>query len=369
MSLEFLRILFLVLLGFIVVLVLIRISGSLFGILGTFLSRSVEVATFLTGVLLIVIFFLLLFRVDPSPYIRQAAYISSFQQLVSFEAAIPPNLGSDLHVAKIEKLDTDSDQFSEWVVFYTYNRTSADTGPVEGVVYDSDRGNPPVIFPYHLLPPNRNYLSQNATVSIEMRQITPDPNAPIQQDPYEVVVSGGTDLSIFSFRNNSAVWDFPRDAPPAYQPVGFFQGSGGVSLNQDNSVTVIDKNQYERSQLVVRTIYGLNPATKTYWGQFYEPTELDRQLAAPIFSTIDFPNRTPPENIFGSSYPEQIVLGFYASTCVNENSSLCSAITAGWDSSRFLADDALDEFNNGNPGYFGLSSFKEPILSIILALC
>ncbi len=343
----------------VVVLAIIRIGAGIFGFLTQFARAALNVLIFLASVALITIFFILLFRIDPMPYIRHGAYLLSFQQLVSFEDAIPANLQPNLHVAKIEKVDTDSDGFDEWVVFYTYNRTPANTGPIGAMVYDNDRGNPPVIFPYHLLPPGRNYLSQNVNVSIEMRQITPDPNAPVEQDPNEVVVSSWTELSIFGFRNNSEEWDFPRDAPPRYQPIGFFQGSGGVQLNENNNVTVIDKDQYERSQLVVRYIYGLNPATNTYWDQFYEPTELDRQLAAPTFSTIDFLDRTPPENIYGSSYPEQIVLGFYASTCVGDSGSVCSQTTASWDSSRFLTGDALSEFQNGNSGYFGLANFKD----------
>jgi hypothetical protein len=52
------------------------------------------------------------------------------------------------------------------------------------------------------------------------------------------------------------------------------------------------------------------------------------------------------------------VLGFYASTCVGENETLCSSASASWNPGDFLAGDALREFQNSNPDYFGLPGFK-----------
>ena len=355
MSPETLRILFLLLLGFVILMALIRIGAAGIGLLGNLLRSLLDLAIGLAGVGLVVLFFILMFRIDPMPYIRQGAYYLSFQQNVAFQEAIPSNLIPNLNVTKVDKVDTDSDGFKEWVVFYTFDRRGS-VGPVMAMVYDNDRGNPPVIFPYSLLPPGRNYLTEGSA-SLEMLQLATYQDNP-ENDPLEVIVRGGyTELGIFRFRQNSQEWDFPRDAPPRYQSVGFFRGNGGVQLNDDKSVTVKDRNGYERSQLIVRSIYSLSPVTNTYWDKFYEPTELDRQLAAPTFSTVDFLNG-PPDNIYDSTYPEVIVLGFYAANCTGNNNTLCSSVSAGWDPRNFLAEDALTEYDNNNSGYFGLPGFK-----------
>ena len=356
LSPEFLRFLFLALLALILILGAIRFAGGFLGLLGNLLRSLLDISIGLAGLGVVTIFFILLFRIDPMPYIRHFAYLLSFQQNVSFEDAIPIDLESSLNVARIEKVDTDSDGFDEWVVFYTYDRTAQSTGPIEAMVYDNDRGDPPVIFPYKLKPPGQEYLSEG-TVSIEMHQVATSADNP--DDPLEVVIDGGGTLSIFSFRQNSEDWEFPRDIPPRYQPIGFFRGSGGARLGNNNSVTVINRDGYERNQLVSRSIYELNPATNSYWFRYYEPTDLDRSLAAPVFTTIDFINSSPPANIYGSTYPEHIVMGFYASTCVAGNSTLCSETSALWEPGRFLAEDALTEYNNTNPDYFDLSSFQD----------
>jgi hypothetical protein len=97
-------------------------------------------------------------RSDPMPLIRQGAYILGFRQLVLFSDAIPPNLQDNLDVADVERIDTDGDGFNEWVVFYRFDLQDG-RSPVQAVVYDNDRGSPPVIFPYALRPHDRDYLS------------------------------------------------------------------------------------------------------------------------------------------------------------------------------------------------------------------
>jgi hypothetical protein len=175
------------------------------------------------------------------------------------------------------------------------------------------------------------------------------------------MVEGWGELSIFSFRQNSAEWDYPRDAPPRYQPIGFFAGAAGVNFDSGSkNVTVRRRPQIERSQLVNRSVYALNKATNTYWDRYYDPAELDRQLAAPIVSTIDFP-AAPPENILGTTYPENIVLAFYAATCGSTDLTLCRNAGAGWDAQSFLDPngDAYGEYVNGNAAYFELPSLSD----------
>ena len=295
-------------------------------------------------------------RSDPMPLIRQAAYQIGFRQLVSFSDAIPtnPNLRDNIAVADVDRVDTDGDGFREWIVFYEFDIQGGQS-PIQAFVYDNDRGNPPVIFPYALRPPDRDYLSETQA-SIRLLQVTDS-----EQD--EILIESPTELNIFEFQQNSEAWDFPRDAPPRYKPVGFFRGNGGVSIdNSTLDVTVIDRNGFERSQLAIRSIYSLNPATDSYLDSFDST-----KLAAPSVSTIDF-FRTPPDDIFETTFPEKIVLAFYIANCSNSNNeTLCRRSTEDWQPKQFLApgSNAMTEFENGNASYFGLSSFNStPNLSV-----
>ncbi|MDX1521787.1 MAG: hypothetical protein R3264_09185 [Anaerolineae bacterium] len=320
------------------------------------LSFLLVVSFFLTSALFIVG----LFRIDPLPYVREGAYLMGLRQLISFADAIPENLQDNISVSDVVRLDTDGDEFREWVVFYEFDLRNG-RNPVQGVVYDNDRGNPPVMFPYNLKAPNRDYLSETKpTVTVE--QVT-DRTALA-----EVVVHGDKELNIFEFRQNSEEWDFPRDAPARYFPVGFFRGSGGVTLDRvTKEVTVVDRDGFERSQLAIRSIFAINPRNGTYLDDF-DPT----RLAAPVVSTVDFFGG-PPTDILGTTFPEKIVLAFYASTCgVGDTQTLCRLGDQGWSSQAFLAPtsetvngEALTEFNNGNPAYFGLPQLSGvPNLSV-----
>jgi hypothetical protein len=303
-------------------------------------------------------FYFLLTRQDPMPMLRNLSYQLSLQQLVSFEHAIPKHLEESLATKDIMRLDTDGDDYNEWVVSYQFDLYNG-KNPVKVMIYDNDRGNPPVIFPYALVPPARDYLGEGEA-AVQLENVTSDENGPQGEDLDEILTKGDNELGIFRFRQNSEIWDFPRDAPPRYQPIGFFRGSGGVRFDSNTKqVTVLDRDGFERSQLVRRSIYTINPATNTYWDQFYGPTELDRKLAAPVVSTIDFLGE-PPKDILETAYPEKIVLAFYASTCGSQGEALCRNQGAGWEPEQFLdpVAEAYQELRNDNPAYFGLDSFS-----------
>lgn len=311
----------------------------------------------------VAIFFFILTRTDPLPLLREGSYQLSFQHNVSFEQAIPPNLRDNLAVVSVDREDTDGDGFKEWVVFYQFDLQSGNS-PIQAVIYDSDRGNPPVLFPYQLRAPDRDYLSENAgSLEFRFEQVVEQPNGPNREDLQEILISDNRQLGIFRFEQNSEVWDFPRDAPPRYKAVGFFRGTGGVKFEPETKrVTVVDRDRFERSQLAVRSIYALNPNTNSYWDDIAplgaEP-EANPALVAPIISTIDFFSApAPPENIYSTAFPEKIVLAFYAATCGVADDTLCRNFGADWDVARFLAGDALLEYNNNNAAYFGLSSFN-----------
>ena len=304
-------------------------------------------------------------RTDLMPLVRQGAYDAGFRQLVHFSDAIPDDLQDNLAVIDVERLDTDSDGFNEWVVFYQFDLQGG-RNPVQAVVYDNDRGNPPVIFPYALRPPDRDYLSESI-VSIAMNQVIEG------AAERQVMVSGGNELNIFRFRQNSEAWDFPRDAPSRYIPIGFFRGSGGVQFDDETkNVTVIDRNGFERSQLAIRSIYTLRETLYKIDDQTTEtaPSYLDdldqTKLAAPVISTIDF-FQNPPDDILQTAFPEKIVLAFYASTCAGEDETLCRRASEGWAPRDFLApgSDAMGEFEANKAQYFGLSGFSNtPNLSV-----
>jgi len=350
-----LRIVFLFLLA-ITAFLLIFNRGTFDG-LGGLIRMLLGFLLVVFGTATVAVFLLLLTHTNPVPYMRQAGYMVGVQQLVNFDTAIPPRLENNLAVSDIVKLDTDGDSFKEWIVFYNFE-LRGNTSPVYGYVYDNDRGNPPVIFPYALLPPNRNFLSRGAINNIQLQDIVVGQNGPTGNDLPEVLVQGDSELSIFAFLQNSSEWDFPRDAPPRYQPLGFFAGSGGVYFDSnDKSVTVNERQGLERSQLVNRKLYVVNKATNTYWDKYYDPAELDRQLAAPIVSTVDFPT-IAPGNILGTTYPENIVLAFYAATCGHSDATLCRNAGAGWDAKDFLDPngEAYGEYANKNAAYFELPS-------------
>lgn len=338
--------------------------GPIFG-LGELWQMVLDFLLLPSIVLTALVFGFLLTRTDPIPLLRDLAYRLSLGQNLSFSAALPDRLADNMEVISVLRQDTDGDGFQEWVVFYRYDLQTG-SGPIRAAVYDTDRGNPPVIFPYTLRPPDRDYLSEapdSRLIDFELVEVTADENGLDNEDLPELMITNGDTLSFFRFQQNSAPWDFPRDTPPRYQPIGYFQGSGGVTFDPDtNQVTVIDRDEYDRSQLALRSIYALqenSSGEQFYWDP--EPSlssgEVGLELAAPIISTVDF-YEGPPTDILDTEYPEKIVLAFYTATCGGFDETLCiHTDTHEWEIDSFLVGDALAAYNAGRAGYFGLPSF------------
>lgn len=348
---EEMRILFLVLLPVTLILFVLRRGPVL--TMSDMMQILVDFLLVISFFGLVTTFFFIMTRRDPLPLLRQLGYQTSLQQLVSFEDAIPPHLEGEIAVQSITRADTDGDGFREWIVFYYYELRDG-TNPIKGAVYDTDRGNPPVLFPYALRPPDRDWLSEGAFVRLELVQLVNAPTGQNGLDPPELFVWGNNTLTIFMYDENSERWDYPRDAPPRYPPIGFFRGTGGVDYDPvTRRVTVRDRNGFERSQLMARSVYALNPATNTYLDPFDS-----QRLAAPVISTVDF-FTGPPIEALTTTYPEKVVLAFYAATCGTVNDTLCRNADAIVEEPQlFLAPngEAYGEFLNGNPGYFGLTS-------------
>ena len=213
----------------------------------------------------------------------------------------------DQNVRMIRQEDTDGDGKKEWVVLYQFDLGDGTRYPFAGAVYDYDRGDPPVVFPYRLLPPERNYLSEE-NINLEFRDII-STGEETQPAP-EIFIygnSGGltTNLTIFRHVPNSLPWEYPRDEPRRYQPIGYFRGDGGVHYNDDSKKVTVMSRVYDRSQLAVQAVYALDTKRDTYMSPA-NPSE----LSAPVSSRVTFAFGMPGD-ILDSPYPEKIVLGFY----------------------------------------------------------
>jgi hypothetical protein len=250
-------------------------------------------------------------------------------------------------VEEVLYVDTDADDQEEWVVFYQFDLTDG-RSPYAGTVYDFDRGDPPVVFPYQLMPPDRNYLSEGV-VRLDLKDIV---TVGVPQEEPELLVYGSipsneeaggntdTDLNIFRHIPNSFDWELPRDAPQRrYQAIGAFRGDGGVSIDlETKQVTVINREDYDRSQIAVRTVYALDENRGTYMSAA-NPEE----LGAPVSSEVVFASGIPPD-VLNTPFPEKLILGFYA-MLPEQNPTV--------EPRKFLTGEALIKYDEEDLEYFG----------------
>ncbi len=367
LGIDSLRWTFLISLTVTAVLFLLRTGGAvlnlrdLFEVVIDFLLVPFALLTGLT-------FFIIITGADATALRLKFSQVVSGQRNVSFLDAIPPELQDTFSVAKVSRIDTDGDGFEEWLVFYEYDLKGGGN-PVTGVIYDNDRGIPPVIFPYQLRIPDRTYLSENQrAVNFSLQQITSESNGLNGEDLPELMVFDYRQRSMFRFNKENLNANPDPAAPPnnnpeRYQAIGSFYGSGGVTFNDESKeVTVFDRDKFTRSQLMVRSIYGLQ--TDGQFASYWDPRvplgeEQIPTLAEPLMTTIDF-YTTAPQDIFATSYPEKIVLGFYASTCGSQDKTLCRNRNEGWQPDMFTSEDseAWRAVENRDASYFGLDSLN-----------
>jgi hypothetical protein len=282
---------------------------------------------------------------NPDPLIRRISVMQTHHRLVDFFELLP----EEYRVQTVLNEDTDGDGEKEWIVFYQFDLADG-RSPYAGAVYDFDRGSPPVLFPYRLLPPDRDYLSESA-VGLQLEDIVAAGEVePIlelmvygQVPPVEKAgVATSTDLTIFRNIPNSFEWEFPRDEPRRYQVIGSFRGDGGVFFDQaDKTVRVLNRAGYDRSQLAIETVYALDETRGTYMATT-DPTE----LSAPVSTQVVFAFGMPPD-ILDTPYPEKLVLGFYE-TLAGEPSDA--------EPKDFLTGQALIEYERNNLAYFGFEN-------------
>jgi hypothetical protein len=297
----------------------------------------------LLGITLVGLLVVAITRIDIEPYIRQGAVMQTGHRLVDFFTLLPEQYS----VQEVVYYDTDGDGKEEWVVFYQFDLADG-RSPYAGAVYDSDRGNPPVLFPYRLLPPDRDYLSEESTHLnfediVKVGEVEPVPELLV----YGQAGSINTDLTIFRHVPNSFDWEFPRDEPRRYQVIGAFRGDGGVVFEPDDkTVTVHSRAGYDRSQLAIETVYALDEARGSYMS-VTDPQQLD----APRSSRVVFAFGMPPD-ILETPYPEKVVLGFYH--MLGQKEPLVKP-------EEFLTGQALIEYERRNLAYFGFDGVTDDV--------
>jgi hypothetical protein len=354
-------------------LVLLGLTAVLFGIRFGIPFTLRDIGIMLLDVILVpvalataAVFMMIIFQINPEALLLQLITAVS-NRTVSFVTAVPANLAETLEAKIVQRHDTDADGFEEWVVFYEFDVKSS-ANPVQLTIYDSDRGVPPVIFPYNLITPEGNYLGEDATtIEFSLVDIIDNPSDSGTQYK-EIMVRGNPGrLSLFAYNPAYDVEiplsQLPANTPIRYQSIGFFRGSGGVKLDATSSkkaVTVQVPYQEARSQLSWRSIYELNPDTNytSYYQSNCDQSLIEScALESPVLETVDFYGGIP-NDILSSRYPENIVLGFYAATCGRADSSLCKNATneSKLNFKNFLHPEGDAVANQAS--YFGLRSLN-----------
>ncbi len=306
--------------------------------------------------------FIRLFNIDPEPTILDFARVLSGGKVVEFSEAFSVEANS--RVCTVERIDSDGDRFREWLVFYQIDITQPenwrqpcpDKSPRWGAIYDNDRGEPAILFPYKLTPPQRDLLGEEG-VSFATAELIPNRSAS-DLAIEELLIYGrrggiNNQLTIFKFQQNTPDAATPTDSPPRYVVIGAFVGSGGVFFDPVTKlVTVHDRNGFERSQLAVQNVYALHGEGVD---QTYMRVPGAEELAAPIKSSIIF-QFGPPTDILDTEFPEKIVLAFFQSL----DQARAEELPEDWNSADFLAPigndstigNAARNFENDNLAYF-----------------
>jgi hypothetical protein len=271
----------------------------------------------------------------------------------------------------IQRIDTDWSQEEikeEWLAFYQYDvieqpDTGTHAGPFGGAIYDYDECRPPAVLSFELVPISYDYLGQNWT-SAAVQNIIPynDPVSGLEDRP-EVLIAGlaagaVTDLNVFRKVGvplnclQIQQWQaahpgevFPN--PLRYENVGSFRGNYRVERN-GATVTVVDRNPFERSQITIRRDY--RPANGTY---FQPGTEV---LLDPVEKGLAFAQGRP-DNVPQVYYPEKAVLAFYQRLGKDEK-SLAEA-------KGYLSPDAQAIFDI-KTDQFGLAMPREDLARVLV---
>lgn len=274
----------------------------------------------LVSLILGYIFLVVVFEFNPNPIRVRIARLMTFDRMIYLEDFVP----GLYDLSYIKRLDTDgADERipEEWVARYQYDVSTPEGGAPEGpfgaAIYDYDECRPPAILSYELVPVSYDYLAQDA-LDIQSGNIIryADPVSS-GQDRLEVIANGKTrgivtDLNIFRktgvdldcFQMQQWRATHPGEAfpnPYRYENIGSFRGNYRVDRNND-TVTVIDRSPFERSQITIRRQY------RPLRGSYFEPGT--QVLLPPVESTLAF-GPGEPDQVSQVYYPEKTVLAFY----------------------------------------------------------
>lgn len=336
---------------------MLAILKNLFQYVGKtlFASISVFIALGIVGYLIA-----RLLGINLTPYFIGSGRVVSSGRVIDFKEAFA--VDNNIRVCDVQRHDTDGDGFSEWIVIYQVDKNAPDdpknpcpgNAPVNVAIYDNDRGSPPIIFPYKLQPPDRDYLGETANLQISYEEIIPNINQNTTNPIPEIIIKGGgntTYLTIFQYQQNNIASTSPTEYPPRYKVIGSFNGTGGVNYNRDSKrVTVIDRRYFERSQLAVKIGYALHGSGID---QTYMANTDSAALSAPVSASIDF-GTAPPSDIQDTIFPEKILLAFYQ--------TLTDSAQQAWKLEDFVAagSEVEQAIKNDNYAYFGFRGKGKP---------
>jgi hypothetical protein len=213
---------------------------------------------------------------------------------------------------EVQLLDADGDGKEEWIVFYKFDLVEGATGrkfsPIGAAVYNDDHGDPPVIFPYKLNPPDRVYLGEQNCVAEVRDLITTNQGLELLVSNFaeeDLVV----DLSVFHWYDHDQddLSKNPAEGRQGYECLGFFRGSGGITFA--GSKVIVKQRTEERSQLSVKNVYQDKESS------YFRPG--GKELWPPVETSIEFTFGVP-EDVAQSPYPEKVVLAFYLALGQND---------------------------------------------------
>jgi hypothetical protein len=223
------------------------------------------------------------------------------QTEIDLKSILPPSL----EAVDVQRLDPTTGLQPQWLVLYKYDVTER-FSPIAGVVYRSDRGGknqPPVIFPYPLRLPDRDYLgSENVSVRVaDVLSAQPGTELVAENRNANEFL---TEAAIFRWHDpfSDEVWRAHNLEERHYECMGFFRADGEVIVEMDR--VVVKKLVGDRSQLA----------------RFYEYQPDDRGSYLPDGVSLKAAGRSwigfafgQTGNVLDSPYPEKIVLAFYNS--------------------------------------------------------
>jgi len=256
--------------------------------------------------------------------VRVAALVANERILIWDEVFRQGQSAGRFDVVKKMRLDTDGDGEEEWLMFYRYDKAGGSA--LAAVIYDV-RGLPPVIYPYPLRQPDRDYLAESYNIKAAMKEAIKE-----NLGDELVIQDGNRQVTIFRWVDELSPEEQPHEGPQqGYQCLGYFRGSEKAYVDPDTGWAVtLDRAAYERSQFVIRRAY--KPKNGTYME--------GNRLLPPEEISIDFPGEQVPSDILETPYPEKIVLAFYKTFYQNTYAEA--------QSHKYLTDEAVKRFKLGD---------------------